>query len=317
MNRLKDKKILVTGGAGFIGSHVVDKLVSLGAQVTVLDDLSTGKPENLDLNIDRIKFIKGDFSDPKVLEQALSDIEYVSHQAALRSVPKSLEQPRDYHKINVTGTLSLFFAAKAKGIKRVVFASSSSVYGERTDFPEKETDCPKPASPYSASKLMGEIYGYVFSKAYDLDVVSLRYFNVFGPRQSLESKYALVVPKFITCLLKGTRPPIYGDGSQERDFSYVDNVVEANISALTTEGICGEIFNLAAGEPHSVNFLLDKLKEILGVQIDPVYLDSRPGDVKKSHADSQKIKEILGWESKIDFIEGLKRTTDWFKAQTV
>lgn len=315
MNNLKGKKVLVTGGAGFIGSHIVDKLISLGAEVTVLDNLFTGKLENLSSSLSKIKFIKGDFCSSEALNEALAEVDLVCHQAALRSVPKSLNKPLDYHQVNVTGTLKLFFAAKTKGIERVVFASSSSVYGERTDFPEKETDCPKPVSPYAASKLMGEAYAYVFGKAYNLDVVSLRYFNVFGPRQSLESKYAVVIPKFITCLLNGDRPPIFGDGTQERDFSYIDNVVSANILALTKPGISGEVFNVAAGQPHSINFLLDKLKEILKVDIDPDYLATRPGDVMKSHADSQKIREVLGWESKVGFIEGLKLTADWFRRQ--
>ncbi|MCF7870309.1 MAG: SDR family oxidoreductase [Candidatus Omnitrophica bacterium] len=313
MNNLKDKKILVTGGAGFIGSHIVDRLVELGAEVTVLDNLIIGKVENIKHNLDKIKFIEKNLIDGSALEEALADIELICHQAALRSVPKSVERPFDYHQVNVTGTLKLFLKAKEKGIKRIVFASSSSVYGQRLDFPEKETDLPKPVSPYAATKLMDEHYGYLFSKLYGLSVVGLRYFNVFGPRQSLENKYAVVIPKFITSLLDLKRPPIYGDGNQERDFSYIDNVVDANVLALAKDGIEGEIFNIAGGAPYSVNDLYKLLKDLTKKDLEPEYLEHRPGDVRKTYADISKAKEMLNWKPKVDFKQGLEKTVNWFK----
>ena len=310
---MSKNKVLVTGGAGFIGSHIVDELIALEAEVVVLDNLFTGTIDNIKHNLDKINFIQKDLTDNSALDEALEGVEFVSHQAALRSVPKSVDKPFDYHQVNVTGTLKLFLKAKEKGIKRIAFASSSSVYGERFDFPEKETDKPCPISPYAATKLMCEHYAYVFSKLYNLGVVSLRYFNVFGPRQSLENQYAVVVPKFITCLIKGEKPPIYGDGEQERDFTYIDNVVNANLLALVKEGIEGEIFNIASGAPESVNDLLKELKTILSKDIEPVYLELRPGDVKKTHADIEKTKKLLGWEPKVSFAQGLKETAQWFE----
>ncbi len=311
MNR---KRVLVTGGAGFIGSHIVDRLIGQDFEVIVVDNLTTGKIENLEPNLGKIKFIKGDFTDQAILDRALEGVELVCHQAALRCVPKSVEQPLKYHKINATGTLNLFLKAKDKGARRIVFASSSSVYGERFNFPEKETDSLKPLSPYAVTKLIGEHYGYLFSKLYNLpEVVSLRYFNVFGPRQSLENQYAVAVPKFITCLLKGESPPIYGDGKQERDFTYIDNVVEANILALTKSSLAGEVFNIASGSPESVNNLLRILNKITGKNIKPVYHQKRPGDVSKTHADIRKAKKTLGWRPKVNFSQGLEKTTEWFR----
>ena len=315
MNNLKDKKVLVTGGCGFIGSHIVDRLVDLGAKVTVLDNLSSGKMENVIHNLSKIKFIQGDLRNDQDLEDSLEGVEYISHQAALRSVPKSVEIPLDYHEVNVTRVLKLFLRAKDRGIKRIVCASSSSVYGEREDFPEKETDLPVPVSPYASTKLMGENYAYLFSRLYKLEVVSLRYFNVFGPRQSLDDEYAVVVPKFITALLKDQAPPIYGDGNQERDFTYIDNVVSANILALAKNAVGGEAFNVANGSPNSVNELLEMLNKILNKDIKAVYLPPRLGDVRKTHADIEKAKEILGWVPKINFYEGLKKTVEWFRSQ--
>jgi len=310
---LAGKRVLATGGAGFIGSHIVDKLIELGAEVTVLDNLVTGKIDNIKHNLDKIRFIEKDLTDESALNEALEGIELISHQGALRSVPKSVEIPLDYHRVNVTGTLKLFLKAKEKGIKRIVFASSSSVYGERKDFPEKETDKPSPLSPYAATKLMGEEYAYIFSKLYNLEVVSLRYFNVFGPRQSLENQYAVVVPKFIVCLLNEENPPIYGDGEQERDFTYVDNVVEANILSLTKPDVSGQVFNVASANPQSVNGLLRQINEIMGKNIGAKYLDFRPGDVLKTYADITKLKNLLGCDVKVNFYDGLKKTVEWFK----
>jgi len=310
---LKGKRILVTGGAGFIGSHIVDRLLTLGAKVTVLDNLSTGTIENIRHNLNNIKFIEKDLTDSQALEEAMEKIELISHQAALRSVPKSVEMPLEYHRVNVTGTLKLFLMAKQRKIERIVFASSSSVYGDRIDFPEKETDSPKPVSPYAATKLMDEQYAYVFNQLYNLKVVSLRYFNVFGPRQSLENKYAVVIPKFITCLLNEQRPPVYGDGSQERDFTYIDDVVESNILALTKEGAEGEVFNIASGAPQSINGLINCLNKIIPNNLKPDYLEKRTGDVLKTHADISKAKQLIGWQPKVDFQKALEVTAEWFK----
>lgn len=311
-NSLEGKKVLVTGGCGFIGSHIVDRLIGSRAEVVVLDDLSSGSLDNVKHCRDKIKFVEGDIRDESLLDDALDRIDMICHQAALRSVPKSVDRPFDFHDVNVSGTLKLFLKAKEKGIKRIVCASSSSVYGNRTDFPEKESDCPGPVSPYAATKLMGEHYACIFSTLYGMEIISLRYFNVFGPRQSLENKYAVVVPKFITSLLNNESPPIYGDGNQERDFTYIDNVVDANILALVKDGAAGEIFNVAGGSPQSVNYLLEELVEITGKNIVPVYLDPRPGDVFKTHADIEKAKKIMGWYPGVTFREGLKRTVEWF-----
>ena len=312
-NPTNPKTILVTGGAGFIGSHIVDGLVDLGADVVVLDDLSSGKLKNLEKSREKIEFIKGDIRDEKALDEALDGVEAISHQAAWRSVPKSVHQPWEYNEVNVNGTLKLFLKAKEKSIKRIVCASSSSVYGEREDFPEVEWEVPKPISPYAATKLIVEHYSYVFSKLYGMEIVNLRYFNVYGPRQSLDDKYAVVIPKFITCLLKGESFPIYGDGEQERDFTYVDNVADINIKCLEKGGIGGEIFNVGLGAPSSVNQLFKYLKEIIGSDIKPNYCPVRLGDVRKTHADIEKAKKLIGWQPKINFYEGLEKTVKWFK----
>ena len=310
---LKEKKVLVTGGAGFIGSHIVDRLVDLGADVVVLDDLSSGKLENLSQSQEKIKFIKGDIRDEKDLEAALDGVDAVSHQAAWRSVPKSVDKPWEYNEVNVGGTLKLFLKAKEKGIKKIVCASSSSVYGERNSFPEEESETPKPISPYAATKLIVEHYSYIFSKLYNMEIVNLRYFNVYGPRQSLDDEYAVVVPKFINCLFEGKSPPIYGDGDQERDFTYIDNVVDINLKCLGKENIAGEVFNVGQGFPNSVNKLLENLKKIIQSDAEAKYCPERMGDVRKTHADIEKAKKLIGWQPKIDFYKGLEKTVEWFR----
>lgn len=316
MDKIKGKKVLVTGGAGFIGSHIVQRLVSLGAQVVVLDNLVTGKRENIEAYLDKINFIERDLTDEAALDLALEGVDLISHQAALRSVPKSVERPFDYHQVNVTGTLRLLIQARDKGVKKVVFASSSSVYGERFDFPEKEDDLPQPVSPYASTKLMGEYYNYLFSKLYGLEAVSLRYFNVFGPRQSLENRYAVVVPKFITSLLANQGPPIFGDGNQERDFTYIEDVVDANILALAGNGLAGQVFNIAGGSPKSINYLLQITKELTAKSCNPKFLDLRPGDVRKTFADISKAKKLLGWQPQVPFYEGIKKTVEYFNEKT-
>ena len=305
---------LVTGGAGFIGSSITEKLVQKGEKVTVLDNLCEGKIENLSSVMDKITFIKGDIRNDNDLEKALANIDYVLHQAALRSVPKSMTQPLEYNDVNVTGTLKLLLKAKEKKIKRLVFASSSSVYGERDKFPEREDDETNPISPYATTKLLGEYYCRLFTNSYGLETVCLRYFNVFGPRQSLENQYAVVIPKFITCLLNDESPPIHGDGLQERDFSFIENVVEANIKAATTDGVSGNVLNVACGTSNTVLSIVDKVNKILGKDIKPVFGPKRSGDVRKTLADITKLKTQLGIKSFIQFEEGLGKTVEWFKS---
>ncbi len=307
---------LITGGAGFIGSHITRRLVNLGAKVIVVDNMASGKMRNIEDVLDKISFIQKDIRDDAALAQALAGVDYICHQAALRSVPKSVDNPAEYNDVNVTGTLKLFLKAKEKGIKKIVCASSSSVYGERVDFPEREDDTAKPISPYAATKLIVEHYSYVFCKLYGMEIANLRYFNVYGPRQSLDDEYAVVVPKFINCLLKNEPPPIYGDGNQERDFTFVDNVVDINIACLIKENIAGDVFNVGAGSPNSINDLLDNLKKIIGSKIQPEFRPSRPGDVRKTHADISKAKKILGWQPKVNFRQGLEKTVEWFKSHS-
>lgn len=313
MGVFSGQKILVTGGAGFIGSHIVDALLKEDAEVVVIDNLSSGRKENLATSLDKINFIQADIRDDEALDRALEGVSLVSHQAALRSVPRSVNEPLKYEEVNAYGTLKLYLKCKEFGVKRVVFASSSSVYGDCYTFPQKESFLPQPISPYAATKLFGEYYGYIFSKLYSLEVISLRYFNVFGPRQSLEDEYAVVIPKFITSLLENTSPPIYGDGEQMRDFTYIDNVVLANILALRAENIAPEVFNVASGEPHSVNELFKELKKIIPSNSCACYCPPRKGDVRKTHASLEKIEKMLNYKICIDFSEGLKKTVNWFQ----
>ena len=310
---LQGKKILVTGGCGFIGSHVAQRLVDLGARVVILDDLSRGKEDNIADFRGKVAFIKGDIRDENILEEALEGVELINHQAALLSVPESVKRPLEYNDVNVNGSIKLFLIAKKKGIKRIVCASSSSVYGDAKKFPVVETDLPLPISPYAATKLIVEHYSHVFSMMYDMQIVNLRYFNVYGPRQAMDDEYSVVIPKFINCLLKAERPPIYGDGTQERDFIYIDNVVDTNVAALEKKDIGPEVMNVALNQPNSVNGLLKALQQIMGTSIEPEFSPPRKGDVYKSHADISRAKEILGWTPQVDFYSGLKKTVNWFK----
>ena len=312
---LSGKKVLVTGGAGFIGSHIVHKLVEYGADVTVLDNLYSGKMSNLEGVIDRIRFIEGDICDSAALDQALEGIEMISHQAARRSVPESVANPLIYNEVNVNGTLGLFIKARDKGIKRIGVASSSSVYGDIDLFPQSEEKLPAPISPYAASKANVEHYSTVFCAMYGMEIVNFRYFNVYGPRQSLDDEYAVVVPKFIVSLLRGESPPIFGDGEQSRDFVYVENVADVNIKALTADAsrIAGQVFNVGQGRANTVNNLFRTIKELTGADVEPAYMPQRKGDVRKTHADISRIKNILGWEPEIDFRQGIKRTVEWFR----
>jgi len=305
-------KFLVTGGAGFIGSHIVDALVKNGDSVKVIDDFSAGRRENLEGVLSKIELIKGDIRDKELVNKAMAGIDYVLHQAALRSVPKSLTNPPLYNDVNINGTFTILDAAKNAGVRRVVAASSSSIYGETDTLPEKEGLPPLLISPYALTKLAAEYYCRIFSHIYGLETVNLRYFNVFGPRQSLENQYAVVVPKFITCMLNDENPPVHGDGTQTRDFTYIENVVQANIKAAVTSGIKCEVFNIACGKAYSVLDIIKYVNKILKKDIKPEFTPKRPGDVKHTLADITRAKDLLGFEPKMGFEEGLEKTVEYF-----
>lgn len=304
-------KYLVTGGAGFIGSHIVDELLKQDNEVTIVDNLFSGKLKNIDAK--KVKFVNADIRDFEILKKECKGADFILHQAARRSVPASFEEPEEYHDVNINGTRNVLEAARLNDVKRVVFASSSSVYGNVDQFPQKESFDPDPISPYALTKLAGEKYLNLYYKIYGLKTFSLRYFNVFGPRQDPNSKYAVVIPIFIHHVLNNTQPTIDGDGLQSKDFSFVKNVVEANLLACSAKKGFGEAFNIANGEGMSVNDLLKNINKICSKSIKPLYGPPRIGDVRKSWADVAKAKEYLGYEPKVDLVQGLKRTIEWFK----
>jgi len=304
---------LITGGAGFIGSNIAERLVKDGQKVRVIDNLSTGKIENMDSFIEKAEFVHGDLRYLNTVMEAMKDVNYVIHQAALPSVPRSVETPIESNDNNTNGTLNILYAAKENGVKRVVYAASSSAYGESPTLPKVETMIPSPLSPYAVNKLIGEYYCSVFSTVYNLETVALRYFNVFGPRQDPTSYYSAVIPKFIKAMLEGKQPTIFGDGEQSRDFTYIDNVVNANLLACKAPKAAGQMMNLACGDRMTLNELSDKLKDILKIDIDPVYEPVRAGDIKHSLSDITKAKELLGFEVTVPLYEGLKKTAEWFK----
>ncbi len=304
---------LVTGGAGFIGSHIVRQLLHRGDTVRVLDNLSTGRIANLTDLLDEIDFIEGDLTDPAAVARAVRGVDYVLHQAALPSVPRSIKDPIATDFNNVRGTLELLIAARDAKVKRVVQACSSSAYGDTPTLPKVETMRPAPLSPYGCSKAAGELYGCAFYHTYGLEYVGLRYFNVFGPRQDPTSQYAAVIPKFIEAYLKNQAPIVFGDGSQSRDFAFVDNVVQANLKACTAKEAPGKIFNIACGERTDLLSVLQQLAEIFGRRIEPCFQPPRPGDVKHSLADIKQAQAILGYQPEVYFAEGLRLTVDWFR----
>ena len=305
---------LVTGGAGFIGSHIAGALAASGARVRVLDDLSTGHRENLDEIEGDVDFIQGSVADEQLLAKALENVELIFHEAAIPSVPRSVEAPRNTHVASVDGTFALLLAAKEAGVKRVVYAASSSAYGDQPTLPKVEQMAPDPLSPYAVAKLVGEYYCRVFTRVYGLETVSLRYFNVFGPRQDPGSQYSGVVSRFISSLLSDERPVIFGDGEQSRDFTYIENVIAANLSAASSPKASGHVINVANGERITLNELLAELKELTGrTDVTAEYREPRVGDVRHSLADITMARELLGYESKVDLREGLKRTLDWWK----
>ncbi len=307
-------KFLVTGGAGFIGSNITDKLLNDGHFVRVLDNFSTGKKENL-LNAASHKYfelMEGDLRDTDVVRKATDGIDFVLHQAAIPSVQKSIEDPITTNAVNINGTLNVLKASVDNKVKRVVYAASSSAYGNTRVLPKKEDMIPLPLSPYAVSKLTGEYYCNVFSQVYDIETVSLRYFNIYGPRQDPKSMYAAVVPRFITAILKGDRPIVYGDGEQSRDFTHIDNVVQANINACTYPGVSGKVFNVACGNRYTLNELLRDIEGITGKNANPDYEAERKGDVKHSQGDISEAIKYLGYKVIVDFKDGLKKTIEYF-----
>jgi UDP-glucose 4-epimerase len=307
------EKFLVTGGAGFIGSNICKELVSQGCFVRIVDNLLTGRKSNLEDFIDKIEFIEADMGDEKIARTAMKDIDVVLHQGALPSVPRSVENPALTHKHCVDATFTLLLAARDAGIKRFVYASSSSAYGDTPTMPKIETMPPMPLSPYAVGKLVGEYYCSVFHKVFGLETISLRYFNVFGPHQDPTSQYAAAIPAFVTAILKDKQPTVFGDGLQSRDFTYVDNVVEANILAARAKETKGEVINIACGQAVTINETIDLINKMLVKNIKPIYTDSRPGDVKHSLADIGAAERIIDFKPVIQFKEGLQSAIDWYK----
>ncbi len=332
-------KYLVTGGAGFIGSNIVKILLSRNCQVRILDNFSTGKRANIDkiikhhsLTPDRdyiflkssdthrlidkdvlLTVIEGDLRDIDACRMAVSGVSYVLHQGAIPSVPRSISDPITTNEANIKGTLNMLISARDEGIKRFVFASSSSVYGDTPTLPKVETMPPSPLSPYALSKLTGEFYSVLFSKLYGLSTVCLRYFNIFGPGQDPTSQYAAVIPKFITASLACKAPTIYGDGEQSRDFTYVEDCVEANLLSCKAEDVSGRVFNIACGKRTTINDLFRKIRDMIGVSIEPEYVEARSGDVRHSLADVNMAQELLKYSPTHNIDEGLKETVEWFR----
>jgi len=306
---------VVTGGAGFIGSNTVDELVRRGHQVTVFDDLSAGKKQNLDGVRDKIRFIEGTITDLAAISAACKGADYVLHLAARTSVPRSVKDPAETNRVNVDGIVNVLLAARDAGVRRVVFSSSSAVYGETPTLPKREDMPPAPISPYGVSKLVGELYGNVFQRAYGLEFVALRYFNVFGPRQDPGSPYSGVLSLFIAAMRTGGSPLVYGDGEQSRDFTYVENVVQANLQAFEAPGIAGMAFNLGTSGRYTLNYTLRLLEQFAGRAARANYTEPRPGDIRDSQADISRAREKLGFVPHVGFEEGLRRTWDWHCAQ--
>jgi nucleoside-diphosphate-sugar epimerase len=307
---------LVTGGAGFIGSHLVDALVARGARVRVVDNLVTGRRENLTPLLARgaIEFLEGDLADLEVARRAMDGVEIVLHQAAIPSVPRSVSDPIASNRANVDATLNVLVAARDAGVRRVVYAASSSAYGDTPTLPKHEAMPPAPRSPYALQKLVGEQYMTLFATLYGLETVSLRYFNVFGPRQDPSSPYSGVISLFIRALLEGRPPVVYGDGEQTRDFTYVANVVDGVLRACEAPGVSGAVINLATGGRISLNALLDALRTITGARVAARHAPPRPGDVRDSQADISRARELLGYEPIVPFEEGLRLTVEWYRA---
>jgi UDP-glucose 4-epimerase len=307
------EKFLVTGGAGFIGSNICKRLVSQGCFVRVVDNLITGKKSNLAEVIDKIEFVQADMGDSEVAQSAMKNIDVVLHQGALPSVPVSIDNPAATHKHCVDATFTLLLAARDAGIKRFVYAASSSAYGDAPTSPKVETMPASPLSPYAVAKLTGEYYCSVFCRIFGLETISLRYFNVFGPQQDPTSQYAAAIPAFVTSILKGQPPTVYGDGEQSRDFTYIDNVIDANLLAARAKRTNGEVINIACGRAVTVNEIIDMINKLLGKNIKPRYAAPRPGDVKHSLADITAAKKLIGFTPSIQFEDGLRKAINWYR----
>ncbi len=306
------RKFLVTGGAGFIGSHIATALVERGDDVAVLDNLSAGRRENLEHLGDRVTFYEGCLLDRDMVEQALDGVEVVYHQAALASVPRSVKEPLATNAACVTGTLNILDAARQAGVRRVVYAGSSSAYGDQPNMSKRESDLPSPLSPYAAAKLAGELYCQSFAATYGLETVVIRYFNVFGPRQDPNSEYSAVIPIFVTKMVRGERPIIYGNGLQSRDFTYIDNVVQGNLAAADATEAVGRSINVACGTQFTLLQLVAAINEVLGSNIEPIFEEARAGDVRESLADITTARAILKYEPQISFDQGLRRSIDYY-----
>jgi nucleoside-diphosphate-sugar epimerase len=304
---------LVTGGAGFIGSHLAETLIARGETARVADSFITGNRRNLAVLDGRAELVEGDLADPAVAARAVSDMDYVLHQAAIPSVPRSVQDPLTSHRANVDATLQVLLAARAVGVKRVVYAASSSAYGDTPTLPKREDMPTLPLSPYALQKLVGEQYMRLFTSLYGLETVSIRYFNVFGPRQDPSSPYSGVIALFATALLAGGAPTITGDGNQTRDFTYIANVVDGVLRAAMAPAAAGEVINVATGRQISINELAKTLAGVIGVDVTPVHTAPRAGDVHDSLADISKARRLLGYEPLVDFEEGLRRTVDWYR----
>jgi len=308
---------LVTGGAGFIGSSLARALIARGDRVRVIDNFSSGKRENLADIADRVELVEGDILDERALARAIEGVELVFHEAAIPSVPKSMAEPIENHAANATGTLRVLEAARRAGIRRLVYAASSAAYGDDPQLPKLETMPPAPISPYGGSKLAGEQYAQIYARAYGVETVCLRYFNVFGPRQDPASEYAAVIPKFITAALAGKQPRIFGDGAQSRDFCYIDNIIEANFKAAVADAraVSGGVFNIACEQATDLNRVVALIGDFLGQEVSAIYEDERAGDIKHSWADISAARARLGYTAGVSFAEGLGRTIDWYKSK--
>jgi UDP-glucose 4-epimerase len=307
------EKFLITGGAGFIGSNICRKLTSQGCFVRVVDNLLTGKKSNLDDILDKVEFIEADMGDEKVAHASMKDVEVVLHQGALPSVPKSIDDPAATHRHCVDATFTLLMAAREAGVKRFVYAGSSSAYGDSPTLPKVEKMPCRPLSPYAVAKLTGEYYSSVFYKVFGLETISLRYFNVFGPYQDPTSQYAAAIPAFVTSILKNEPPTIYGDGEQSRDFTYIDNVVEANLLAARAEKTEGQIVNIACGKVVTVNEIIDMINDIVGKNVKPIHTQPRPGDIKHSLADITLAEKAIGYKPVVEFRQGLESAIKWYR----
>jgi len=304
--------VLVTGGAGFIGSHLATRFADLGHNVRVFDNLSTGHASNLAHLGNRVEWMEADLRDAAACRKACAGVEFVFHQAALGSVPKSVDDPQTSHDVNINGTLNMLLAAMHQKVRRFIYAGSSSAYGDTGESPRHEGMRPRPLSPYAVQKLTGEEYAAAFHVCYGVESITLRYFNVFGPRQDPKSQYAAAIPAFVSAIMQGQAPTIYGDGEQSRDFTYIDNVVDGNVLAMSAKETCGETVNVACGGQITINQVVAAINKALGTDVRARYVDPRPGDVRHSCADGQLARTLLGYAPKVSFEEGLRRTIDYY-----